>query len=54
MMIGGIFRDKNKACDPRRRVGMLLKRRIPEILRKMLLAHCKAGSGCPGITGKHQ
>src|SRR6476469_6307960 len=37
VMVGRILRDQNNTRNPARSVGMLLKRRIPEIFWKMLL-----------------
>src|SRR4051794_5141108 len=54
VMVGRIFRDQNNTRDATRGVGMLLKRRIPEILRKVLLADRKASTGRAGISGESQ
>ena len=45
VMVARILGDQDDADDAARRVGMRLECRVPEILRKMLLAYRKAGAG---------
>src|SRR3954449_12642729 len=54
VMVSWILRDQNNTRDATRGVGMLLKRRIPEILWKVLLADREASARRPGISGKSQ
>ena len=50
MVVARILGDQHDAGDAARRVGMRLECRVPEILRKMLLAYRKAGAGRRGIA----
>ena len=52
--IGGIFGDQHDAGDSSDGVGVLLQRRGPEILRKVLLAHRKADFGRMGIPRERE
>ena len=54
VMVGRIFGDHRHAGHGLRAVGMGLKRRIPEILREMMLAHRKAHIRRCRIAGESQ
>src|SRR5262245_37669023 len=54
VMVARVVRDQNYPLDGACRIGMLLERRIPKILGKVLLTNGKAAGGSASVARKRE